>query len=239
MIRIVPSVRSRARFSFVSRQTGFSVIELLMTVVLLAVGLALAVPSYRAMVEKRQITNGAEQMAAFINSAQGMAMRTNRAVTVSFDRDDEDDWCIGATAGETACDCTGVDTSAPACTIEGETFLMTNVHANDHELVHAMGDSDSGSYTFDPVRGFAASLDDALVMNLRSNNEDFRLNLMVNESGRVTLCKDSGSQALPGYAACSDSDDDGGISVDPGPGIDPDPIDIGGGDIGLPDPEDS
>jgi prepilin-type N-terminal cleavage/methylation domain-containing protein len=63
---------------YVSRQRGFTLVEVMMSVVLMGIGMALALPSYRDMVEKRQITNGAEQLASFINTAQGVAMKTNR-----------------------------------------------------------------------------------------------------------------------------------------------------------------
>ena len=39
-------------------------------------------------------------------------------------------------------------------------------------------------------------------MELRSPSGDFRLNLMVNSSGRVVLCSDDSSHAVPGYAVC-------------------------------------
>ncbi|MGD8681672.1 MAG: prepilin-type N-terminal cleavage/methylation domain-containing protein, partial [Lysobacterales bacterium] len=81
MIRRILSIRSRG-CGPVSRDRGFSLVELMMSVVLLAIGAALALPSYRDMVEKRQVTNAAEQIASFMNSAQGISMKRNRAVTV-------------------------------------------------------------------------------------------------------------------------------------------------------------
>jgi type II secretory pathway pseudopilin PulG len=123
----------------------------MMSIVLVAIGIALAIPSFRDQVEKRQVTNGAEQLASFINTAQGVSMKTNQVVTVSYNRDDEDDWCIGATVGEVACDCTGADSLAPVCEINSQPFILTNTHAGDRELVYAMGASNTGSYSFDPI----------------------------------------------------------------------------------------
>jgi Tfp pilus assembly protein FimT len=85
------------------------VVELLMTVVLVAIGAAVALPSYRGMVEKRQVTNAAEQVVSLLNSAQGVAMKTNRVVTVSYTRTAADDWCLGAVTGDTACVCSQSD----------------------------------------------------------------------------------------------------------------------------------
>ena len=203
MIRRTLSIHSRGIASTRSHNRGFSLVEVMMTVVLLALGMALALPSYRDMVEKRQVTNGAEQLASFINAAQGVAMKTNQVVTVSYDRNDDDDWCVGATVGATACNCSQTNTeSADYCEIATQPFILNNAHAGDRDLVAAMGESDSGSYSFDPIRGFAPGLTEDLTVELRSPGDDFRLNLVVNRTGRVILCSNDDAHAVPGYGPC-------------------------------------
>jgi len=202
MIRRTLSTRSMGVSPLISRNRGFSLVEVMMSVVLLGIGMALAVPSYRDMVEKRQITNGGEQLASFINTAQGVAMKTNKVVTVSYSRADDDDWCVGAISGTTACDCTEVNIEATDyCQIAAQPFILNNGHAGDLELLHAM--NGDGSYAFDPIRGLFMDLDDSLTVELRSPSEDFRLNLVVNSTGRVTLCSDDASHGVPGYDTCA------------------------------------
>jgi type IV fimbrial biogenesis protein FimT len=172
-----------------------------MSVVLIAIGLALALPSYRDMVEKRQITNGAEQLASFINTAQGVAMKTNEVVTISYNRNGEADWCVGAISGTTACDCTQTNTAASDyCQIASQPFVLDNSQTGNLELMHSM-DGD-GEYAFDPIRGLFMDLDDGLTVEMRSPSEDFRLNLVVNSTGRVILCSDDEAHGVPGYATC-------------------------------------
>ncbi|MFC1689396.1 GspH/FimT family pseudopilin [Pseudomonadota bacterium] len=202
MIRRTLSIRSKGNSPSNSRSRGFTLVEVMMTIVLLAIGMALAIPSYRDMVEKRQITNGAEQLASFINTAQGVAMKTNQVVTVSYSRSDDNDWCVGAVSGTTACDCTenSVD-AADYCQIASQPFILNNGHAGDLELMHDMkGD---GAYAFDPIRGLFMDLDDSLTVELRSPSEDFRLNLVVNSTGRVTLCSQDSEHGIPGYDTCA------------------------------------
>lgn len=201
MIRSTQSVRSRGVSPGNFGIRGFSLIEVIMSVVLLGIGMALAIPSYRDMVEKRQVTNGAEQLASFINTTQGIAMKTNQVVTISYARSDDDDWCVGAISGTTACDCTQTSTvAADYCQIASQPFILNNSHAGDLELMHSM-DGD-GAYAFDPVRGLFMDMDDSLTVELRSQSDDFRLNLMVNSSGRVILCSDDTAHRVPGYANC-------------------------------------
>jgi len=205
--------RSRARASRRGRTPqslrvrGFTLIEVMMSVVLMGIGLALALPSYRDMVEKRQVTNGAEQVASFINSAQGVAMKTNRFVKVSWDHVNDDEWCVGAAVvanlGADPCDCTGEDESAAACQIDGQDFILNQAHAGNRDLMQDIGSQDTGSYTFDPVRGFSPDLANDLTFAMRSPSGDFRLNLVVNQAGRVLLCSDDASHAVPGYAVCN------------------------------------
>jgi len=205
MIRRNLSIGSRDTSHTFRRHRGFTIVELMMSIVLVAIGTALALPSYRDMVEKRQLTNGAEQLASFINTAQGISSRTNQVVTVSYEREHHDEWCIGAVI-EVApyvapCDCTETSSSASDyCAIDGQKFVLDNTNTNNLELVHEI--TGDGAYAFDPIRGLFLDLDDSLTMVLHSNNRDFRLHLMVNNTGRVTLCSEDIGNKVPGYAVC-------------------------------------
>jgi type IV fimbrial biogenesis protein FimT len=234
-----PVASERGRTPPIFRCRGFTLVEVLMSVVLMAIGVALALPSYRDMVEKRQVTNGAEQLASFINSAQGVAMRTNRLIKVSWDHVDNNEWCVGATAvanlDDAPCDCTGADDSAPTCAIDGQDFLLNQASASNRDLMQDIGSEGTGSYTFDPIRGFSPDLAGNLTFAMRSPSGDFRLNLVVNEVGRVLLCSEDASHAIPGYAVCNGTEvaespvapigiDDPVIGEEPGPIEQPDPL---------------
>jgi len=190
-----------------SRQSGFTIVEVMMSLVLLAIGAALSLPSYREMVEKRQLTHGAEQIMAFVNSAQGEAMKQNQVVTVSYERDADDDWCLGAVIGNTACDCMeAVPSESDFCTFDPDasprpSWRITNENVGNTQLVKSM-DGAEGAYSFDPVRGILLNLDDSLLIEMRSESEDYRLNLMVSNTGEVILCSKDSSHSVPGYAVC-------------------------------------
>jgi type IV fimbrial biogenesis protein FimT len=209
----------------------------MMSLALVAIGTALALPSYRDMVEKRQVTNAAEQLASLINSAQGAAMKTNRTVTVSYLHTDGDEWCVGAVAGETACTCDQDDPDEDDfCQIGSQPFLIDASHTGGLNLMH--GITGDGAYAFDPIRGLFRDLDDSLTMQLRSASGDFRLNVLVNNTGRVTICSANESHAVPGYGTCGG----GGLEVDPVPpepeplpGPEPEPL-PGPDPVPLPEP---
>mgnify|MGYP001815273217 CR=1 FL=1 len=210
MIRNVPGVRPNFNTAVKSRGRGFSLIEVLMTVVLLAVSLALAVPSFRDMVEKRQVTNGAEQVVAFINTAQGVSMKTNQFVTVSWTHTGANQWCIGAVSGTAPCTCGQSDpTASDFCQIDSMAYVMDNSQTGDLELMNSM--VGAGEYVIDPVRGLLGTIDgqgdfvivDApLIARIHSPNADFRLNVVLNSTGRVVLCSEDAEHAVPGYELC-------------------------------------
>ena len=201
MIRRNLSIRSRGNSHTFRRYRGFTIVELMMSLVLVAIGTALALPSYRDMVEKRQLTNGAEQLASFVNTAQGISSRTNQVVTVSYSRSHHDEWCIGAVIGDTACDCTETDSSAnDYCAIDGQEFVLDNTATNDMEFLHSL--TGDGAYAFDPIRGLFLDLDDSLTMEMHSDSRGYKLNLIVNNTGRVILCSDDSSHSVPGYDIC-------------------------------------
>lgn len=191
-----PLHRCKFKVSF-----GFTLVELMVSVALLGTALALALPSYREMVEKRQVTQGAEQIYAFLNSAQGVGSRSNSVVTVSYSRTDNDDWCFGAVLGATACDCTEtVSTDPDFCTLNGAAARITNDETGNRGLLESV--TGDGAYAFDPVRSLFVDLDDSLEAELYSPSGDYQLKLLVSNTGHAELCSKDQDHSVPGYKLC-------------------------------------
>ncbi len=205
MHKITPANHSSGRTGFsrlrCSRQTGFTIIEVMMSVVLLAISAALALPSYRDMIEKRQVTQGAEQLLAFVNSAQGESIKRNRVLTVSWSRTDDNDWCVGAVLGEAACNCTQTNTAAADyCAIDGAPRIIGPDQVGDYRLLKSF--SGDGAYSFDPIRGIFVDTADTFAAEMRSNSESYRLDLTVSRTGQAVICSRDSSHSVPGYAVC-------------------------------------
>lgn len=180
---------------------GLTIVELMVSLVLLGVTLALALPSYREMVEKRQLTQGAEQVFAFINSVQGIASRSNSVVTVSYSHTAEDDWCVGAVLGTTACDCTEtVSTEADFCAIDGGVMRLTNDHVGNTRIMESM--TGDGAFAYDPVRGILVDLNDSLNVVMHSPNGGYQLRLIVSNTGHAVMCSKDADHDVPGYKVC-------------------------------------
>jgi prepilin-type N-terminal cleavage/methylation domain-containing protein len=86
MIRKVLRTRSRGTLPNISHCRGFSLVEVMLSVVLLAIGTTLAIPSYRGMVEKQQLSNEAQQPASFVSMARGGVSEAGPVVTASYEQ---------------------------------------------------------------------------------------------------------------------------------------------------------
>jgi len=198
----------KARPSIRTAHLGLTIVELMISIVLLSIVLSLALPSYRAMVEKRQLTQGAEQIFAFLNATQGVASRSNSRVTVTFAHSDNNDWCFGANLGDTACDCAETSTVDPSfCSIDGSDMRLTNDHVGNNKML----DSVSGvNYSFDPIRGLVyypgtenlLDPDDSLDMVLHSPSSDYQLRLSVSNTGHTSMCSVDSDHHVPGFPEC-------------------------------------
>jgi prepilin-type N-terminal cleavage/methylation domain len=73
---------------------GFTLVELLVTVAVLAVVLALAVPSFQGVINRNRVTTAANELASALQLARVEAVRRNRAVVLCPSTDGTS--CAGA-----------------------------------------------------------------------------------------------------------------------------------------------
>lgn len=170
---------------------------------IVSLGLALAVPTYQEMVQKRHTESRSEQFASFINHAHAEAVKRFEPITVNVAWTSEADWCAGAVLGLAACDCTG-DDADNLCTIDGDHYTL----AADSSYRAGMVDPDvSGNgvtFTFDPVRGILADDTESLKnheFKFQSDSDYFEAEVSVMPTGRVSICS-SGDHLLTTFDAC-------------------------------------
>jgi type IV fimbrial biogenesis protein FimT len=186
-----------------SGNEGYTLIELFISLTVIAIGVALAVPSFEQSTQKRELTGAAEQLASFLSDAQSLAVRHNDLVTVALVDHGNSDWCVGAVLGQVACNCEVTDPSDSAyCSVDGAPRVFDHSSAELTEMVAHSADT---AFTFEPVRGIMAGADlgAAHFYSLRSENGDFGLQVSVLPTGRIQVCSYDSGARVPGYAACS------------------------------------
>lgn len=184
---------------------GFTLIELMVVLAVAAIIAALALPSYRTIIEKRQVTSGAEQLGALLSAVQMEAVKRSENITVSYNFTDSTNWCVGIASGTAACDCS--DTTVDGdCRIDGQLRVFSPGNLNYPGALSGMGGD--GAFMFDPVRGLVyndATMAnyDAAEMQFLSDDETYALNVQISATGRVKYCSDSSGKQVPGYEVCA------------------------------------
>jgi Tfp pilus assembly protein FimT len=197
---------------------GFTVIELIVVVAAVVTVTSLALPIYRATVEKRQVTSGAEQIKSFLSMAQLLAVKRNKFVNVSYrvnpryDASDPEDykWCLGMVEHDTAdgalnngsCDCNRGSESECRVGAAQHVYLSSSLPYQDLLLQDSM--DDGVSLVYEPIRGGMAGFSGAANIQLLSDHGSYALNVDIAPTGRITVCSDTSRAELkvPGVEGC-------------------------------------
>ena len=197
------------------KSKGFTLIEVMIVTVIMAIGVALAVPSWNNVIQKRNVTSAAEEIASFLIFAQGQSIKSNEEVTVTVTRsNDGTSWCVGA-IDETSkiansldhCDCTATN----ECMLDGQLTILNSTGMDSVLMSNSVvqGTSSLGfDFNFDPVRGLKKNDLGALDTNrysvaMESDGNRHKLRVQMQVTGRVSICSPSTAKLVPGFHACS------------------------------------
>jgi len=198
---------------------GFTIIELLVAIAVLAIIMSLALPSYRSIIEKRQVTSAAEQLTAFISSMKGEAVKLNEDLALSYSIDNQ---CLGFQQALSACDCSADsnsckvnydydrDGTADATVdraIRYSDFSYPDVVTGIAFTNERGADAGGGDLmVYDSVRGMLDSgYTEKLSISLVSASGLYALNVEVDQLGRISICNPAvgGEYKVPGFGVCS------------------------------------
>ena len=121
-----------------TRQSGFTLIELMVTVAVLAILAAVAVPSFQSQIANYRAKNDAISIAAFIQDIRAKALETRRDVTLIYDASNQMIYW----------DCNSDSSRASASTSECSPVGPEPYYMVEESEVLS-GSSDVSNYTFD------------------------------------------------------------------------------------------
>ena len=210
-----------------STNKGFTLIELMISIGVLAVVASLALPSYRSIIEKRQVTSGAEQFAAFFSTVKGQAVKRNDDIAM-YPEKSGTDWCLGfkefnsgVTYANQKCSCMQTDvTNAAACRVDlnndgiwqtNELTVLRSTDLRKPEVLTGIQFLENGSsvnnkfFIFDSVRGFLdvePGYADSMTLNFEAG--DYAGNGGSELLCRTCMCSPEveGKLPVPGYDSC-------------------------------------
>ncbi|MDA1106964.1 MAG: GspH/FimT family pseudopilin [Proteobacteria bacterium] len=167
-----------------NNNAGFTLVELMVTVAVTGILLAIAVPAFQSTLDKRRLVGAAEQLYADLQYARSEAIKRNTSVYVSFTTGA--DWCYGIDTA--TCNCA----TANDCQLDD---IEKVVSASGFRGVSLAETFDGVDTDFDPRHGSADNGTATLSSNYGS------IKIIVGNLGRVRICSDSSN--LPQYNPAS------------------------------------
>lgn len=167
---------------------GLTVIELMITLVVVGILAAIAAPSYNEFMKRSKLTGAAEKVFGQLQYARSESIASGKDIFVSFKDTGAVGWCMGV-SDLASCDCSA---SLASCTING-VQARSFKSADYPEIVLSSDFADDDT-------GFVAPMSVALetgkvTLTLPAYGAvEVRMNVL----GRMRLCSDT----LDDYAGC-------------------------------------
>ncbi len=184
------------------KNTGFTLLEVMIVVAITGILAAIAVPSFQGMIETNRLKQAVESFQSDMQFARTEAIKQSVDIIVSRTTGNAGAWCYGLArkipASKTSCDCAETDTAdADYCDIKivsGTGFSTINM------------DSASGNSTFDFRRGTIGN------NGVTFSTDNYAARVVFSAVGRVRICSPStvanpmptGKVGLPGKSNCTE-----------------------------------
>jgi type IV fimbrial biogenesis protein FimT len=174
---------------------GVTLIELVVTIGVLAIIVAFAVPSYQDLSQRRALQGVANGIMSAIATAKEEAIKRDAVLRVQFS-DFGGGLCVGVNSDDTPCDCA----TAGSCPVVGYPSETRELRMVTTKTAPAFTGSGKG-FSIDPKTGMLTDPVNTGEMELQTpmgHAVKIRVNAMV----RARMCS-SGTKPMPGVKPCA------------------------------------
>ncbi len=192
--------------SFARRPSGLTLVEMMITLLVLAILAAGAIPAMGSFLEKSRLKGAAESLFNDLGYARSESLKRNTDISVRFATDGAANWCFG-TDETTTCDCTITDaTDSSACALNAaadgssSTNVLKRTGAAEYPTIKLISAAFAVNpvTTFTPRRGTANA--GTVVFRSASGKE---IRVVLSPLGRVIICSPAGTGQIGNYPDCT------------------------------------
>jgi type IV fimbrial biogenesis protein FimT len=171
-------------------QRGLTVVELLVSMAVVTVLLAIAVPSFSDMLDASRLRGAEDNLTAYLRFAKAESTKRNRSISLTLQANaDGSDWCYGLSE-DADCDCF----SSGSCVYDGVERVAQD---DDYGGVQITITVSHGRFSFQPKRNTVTA---GSVTFIAANGK--QLKTVVSGYGRIRHCSPPGDVYLPGFPEC-------------------------------------
>ncbi|MFC1748705.1 GspH/FimT family pseudopilin [Pseudomonadota bacterium] len=209
------------RYLSSKKNMGFTLIELMVTLAVLAIIATLAVPSMQSFFDKRHVIEAAEDLYSNIQQARSEAIARNQLVALRFSENNSTTWVYGISTNGA---CTPTETlsdlgSGSPCvlvvddgdgilddgtgTIDSADVVLYRFPSTDYQNVTMdmpVMPNFNKQIAFDPTRGVLVSAMNPPELLLTSSG-GYQMKVKISQLGQVRICSPSGNNHVPGYTS--------------------------------------
>ena len=162
-------------------RNGFTLVEVLITMVIVGILITITVPIYTDYIHDNRLKSAAETFYAGLNNARSEAIKQNKVVNVVYKSGTN--WCVGYTTAS-SCDC-AVAGQCNLGQVESSRFVGTTLALSNGMATQTSFDGDRGIVSVTGTVTFSAASGDAI-------------SVILNKLGFARIC----SANLSGYQSC-------------------------------------
>ena len=183
-----------------NHKVGFSIVEVMTVIAIIAVLVALALPSFNDYFEKARLRGAADSLVGLLAQSRSEAVKRNRQTVVTKVGGGAV-WCVGATIAAdpsnvgdplpaaVPCDCSDGTPSCSLGTISSTDARGVTAGANAFEV------------TFNPKYGGSEGFVSPTT-SFTSQSGRFDLSVRASSTGQARICRTAGSGTIYGYMEC-------------------------------------